>query len=269
MIVDAFLFNDEFDMLDIRLAIMDSWVDRFVILEGDRTWSGVPKPWLLSDNLDRYHRYQHKLTVIPLTVPEDYVNWQCENHSRRSLNIELVNLDPNDTVIHGDLDEVPDVTQLDEIIAAMDHVQRPVSLRMEMYAWRFDQRLTRDWNGTVIARRHMFQDPQQLYKGHNVKRKDRSHCALYPRVAGWHWTWIGDDQRIRSKVRSCIESQHRDPDQVLTAFRDLDTAAAINHKCDSVTVTTGYPPAIQLVLEQYPQYWTNPHGQTNQRLVVS
>ena len=264
MIVDAFLFNDEFDMLDIRLAIMDSWVDRFVILEGDRTWSGTPKPWLLQARLDRYQQYQHKLTIIPLTVPADYLNWQCENHSRRSLAAGLADLEPNDTVIHGDLDEVPDVGQLDQIIEYMDQHQRPVSLRMEMYAWRFDQRLDRSWNGTVIARRHMFQDPQQLYKGNNIKRKDRSHCVLYPHTAGWHWTWIGDDQRIRSKVRSCIESQYRDPDQVLTAFRELDTAAAINHKCGSATVIAHYPPGIQTVLGRYPQYWTNYHGQTDQ-----
>jgi hypothetical protein len=101
----------------------------------------------------------------------------------------------------------------------------------------------------------MFDNPQQLYKGINIKKKDRSHCVAYPDIAGWHWTWIGSDQRIRSKVASCIESQHRDPEQVLNSFKQLDTAAAINHKCVSQTVMTNYPSSVVDVLKQYPQYW--------------
>jgi mannose-6-phosphate isomerase-like protein (cupin superfamily) len=34
MIVDTFMFNNEFDMLDIRLAITEHYVDRWIILEG-------------------------------------------------------------------------------------------------------------------------------------------------------------------------------------------------------------------------------------------
>ena len=43
MIVDTTLFNDEFDMLDIHLAITNHYVDRWIILEGNKTWSGISK----------------------------------------------------------------------------------------------------------------------------------------------------------------------------------------------------------------------------------
>jgi hypothetical protein len=82
--------------------------------------------------------------------------------------------------------------------------------------------------------------------------------VTFPETVGWHWTWIGDDDRIRTKVTSCIESQHRDPEQVLQAFKQLDTAAAINHKCESHSVAVTYPEAVQRVLKQYPAYWNNP-----------
>lgn len=101
----------------------------------------------------------------------------------------------------------------------------------------------------------MFDNPQQLYKGANVKKKDRSHCVCYPGNVGWHWTWIGSDERIRNKVVSCIESQHRDPEQVLAAFKQSDTAAAINHKCATSTIQVNYPEIVTKVLQQYPQYW--------------
>ena len=112
----------------------------------------------------------------------------------------------------------------------------------------------------MVARRAWFEDCQRLYRGANVKRKDRSHCVSMDRRVGWHWTWIGPDQRIRNKVQSCIESQHRDPDQVLSAFQGLDTVAAINHKCATQTIDTDYPDSVQAVLARYPQYWTRPNG---------
>jgi hypothetical protein len=44
---------------------------------------------------------------------------------------------------------------------------------------------------------------------------------------------------------------------VLQAFKQLDTAAAINHKCESHSVAVTYPEAVQRVLKQYPEYWNN------------
>ena len=39
MIYDCFTFRDEFDMLEIRLRILDRVVDKFVICEADRTFT--------------------------------------------------------------------------------------------------------------------------------------------------------------------------------------------------------------------------------------
>jgi beta-1,4-mannosyl-glycoprotein beta-1,4-N-acetylglucosaminyltransferase len=258
MIIDTFMFNNEFDMLDIRLAVTENYVDRWIVLEGSQTWSGHKKPYHLSDNLYRYHRYRDRMCVIKLDIPETYVNWQCENHSRSSLQQEIVNLDAQDIVIHSDLDEIINPEKIQQIIDYMDLHQQPVGCVLDMYVYKFDQKMDRNWNGTVIARKCMFENPQQLYKGNNTKRKDRSHCVTFPETAGWHWTWIGNDNRIRSKVTSCIESQHRDPEQVLQAFKQLDTAAAINHKCESQSVAVTYPDSVQNVLKQYPTYWNNP-----------
>lgn len=42
-IYDCFVFHDELDLLDIRLNILDAYVDYFVVCEGDRTHRGKPK----------------------------------------------------------------------------------------------------------------------------------------------------------------------------------------------------------------------------------
>lgn len=258
MIVDTFMFNNEFDMLDIRLAVTEHYVDRWIVLEGSQTWSGHKKPYHLSDYMHRYRHYQDRLSVIRLDIPEQYLNWQCENHSRASLQQGIDLLDDQDIIMHSDLDEILNPEKIKDIIQLMDQHQQPVACVLDMYVYKFDQKINRAWNGNMVARKHMFDNPQQLYKGNNVKRKDRSHSVQFPHTAGWHWTWIGDDERIRTKVTSCIESQHRDPEQVLEAFKQLDTASAINHKCESHSVAVTYPDSVQTVLQQYPAYWNNP-----------
>jgi hypothetical protein len=55
-------------------------------------------------------------------------------------------------------------------------------------------------------------------------------------------------------VISCIESQNRDPDQVLNAFKIGDTVSAINHKTATKKIQTDYPASVNAVIKQY-SYW--------------
>jgi beta-1,4-mannosyl-glycoprotein beta-1,4-N-acetylglucosaminyltransferase len=106
MIIDTLLFNDEFDMLDIHLAITDHYVDRWIVLEASRTFSGIPKPYNLLNNLDRYQtKYGDRLKVVTLELSADQTNLVCETMMRQALAPALTECDAEDIVIHGDLDE--------------------------------------------------------------------------------------------------------------------------------------------------------------------
>jgi beta-1,4-mannosyl-glycoprotein beta-1,4-N-acetylglucosaminyltransferase len=261
MIIDTLLFNDEFDMLDIHLAITDHYVDRWIVLEASRTFSGIPKPYNLSNNLDRYQaRYGDRLQVVTLELSADQTNLVCETMMRQAIASALTECDSEDIVIHGDLDEIINPESWADIVALMDQHDKPVTCGFEMYMYRVDQRAERNWKGSVVARRRMFDTPHELYKGNSIKRKDRSHCVGFKTPVGWHWTWMGSDDLIRNKVVSCIESQHRDPEQILAAFKQLDTISAINHKCTTHVINITYPDSVQSVLKNYPAYWHNPPG---------
>lgn len=256
MVIDTFLFNNEFDMLDIHLEITDHFVDRWIVLEASRTFSGIPKPYYLSDNLKRYQqKWGDRIEVVRLPLSSTQINLVCETMMRQGFRDSLRQVSPDDIVCHGDLDEIIDPTRWDDIVALMDQHQQPVSCGMQMYVYRLDQRAHRGWKGSVVARRRMFDTPHELYKGKNVKRKDRSHCVGLKEPVGWHWTWMGDDEAIKHKVVACIESQNRDPNQVLSSFKSNDSASAINHKCTSDILPTQYPDPVQRVLARYPYLW--------------
>jgi hypothetical protein len=177
---------------------------------------------------------------------------------RQAIAPALAECDPNDIIIHGDLDEILNPESWKQITAFMDQHDRPVSCGLDMYMYKFDQRAERGWQGPVVARRRMFDTPHELYKGNSIKRKDRSHCVGFQTHVGWHWTWMGSDDLIRNKVVSCIETQHRDPEEMLQAFKRKDTISAINHKCTTHVVDVQYPDVVQTILKRYPSYWHNP-----------
>lgn len=259
MVVDTMLFNNEFDMLDMRLAITSSYVDRWVVLEASRTFSGIVKPYYLTERLQQYRaQWGDRISTVCLPLDETQTNLVCETMMRRALQPAIDQYHDDDIILHGDLDEVVNPEHWHAIVDLMDQHDRPVSCGMEMFVYRFDQRAHRGWKGTVVARKRMFPTPHELYKGQNIKRKDRSHCVGFKHPVGWHWTWMGSDDAIRHKVIACIESQHRDPEQVLGAFKAQDSAAAINHKCTSEIVTVDYPTSVLNVLTKYPAWWHRP-----------
>ena len=62
-VIDCFMFNDEVDMLELRLANHDSFVDSFVIIESPTTHSGHEKRLVFDmvKHLPRFQEFAHKI----------------------------------------------------------------------------------------------------------------------------------------------------------------------------------------------------------------
>jgi hypothetical protein len=256
MIVDTFMFNDEFEMLDIRLALTESYVDKWIILEGNKTWSGISKNFKLKENFTKYQeKYKNRIHLINLDIPKEYKNWVCENYSRSSLQKGIDLCNNEDIIIHSDLDEILNPEYVQSILDMLEKEKKPIACDLDLFFYKFDQKAARTWSGTVVAKKYMFQNPQQLYKGDQYKKKNRSHCVRHPHIVGYHWTWMGDDNRIKTKVISTIEQQHKNPLEVLLALKQQDTKKAINHKCETMLIDYNYPQSVLKVIKKYP-YWT-------------
>src|SRR5689334_8795561 len=83
MILSAFPFNCELDLLEYRLRTMAPMVDLFVLLESPVTFSGKPKPLFYEANKARFAGFPiHH--VIAEERPGDRI-WHREAHQRRTL----------------------------------------------------------------------------------------------------------------------------------------------------------------------------------------
>jgi hypothetical protein len=105
-IIDGFLFNGEFEILKLRLECMAPYIDEFLIVECDKTFSGVSKPALLRDRLDEYSKFVSKIRYCHVTeIPLSGDAWVLEHYLRDQIRV-LADAEDNDLVIISDVDEI-------------------------------------------------------------------------------------------------------------------------------------------------------------------
>ena len=60
-VVDAFPFFNELDLLEIRLNLLDPYVDCFILSEATKTFSGLDKPLYYNENKERFEKFNNKI----------------------------------------------------------------------------------------------------------------------------------------------------------------------------------------------------------------
>ena len=113
MIYDCFTFFNELDLLEIRLNILNDVVDKFVLVEATKTFSGKDKPLYYEQNKKRFAKFQDKIIhviVDDFPKPDDKtqdVAFMMESYQRNAILWGLKSAKDNDVVIIADLDEIP------------------------------------------------------------------------------------------------------------------------------------------------------------------
>ena len=63
-VYDCIQFHKEFEILQIRLEMLDPYVDYFVIVEMGRDHQGKEKPLYLKDRLEEFAKYKDKIILV-------------------------------------------------------------------------------------------------------------------------------------------------------------------------------------------------------------
>ena len=190
-IIDCFIFNNELDLLEVRLKILDSIVDKFVLVEADKTFTGEDKPLHFLENHERYERWNGKIVHVIVRdlfkdAPEPWVN---ENFQRACVIRGLGNAGKDDLIMVSDLDEIPNP---DIFPLSLD---RPVALEQRFFYYNLDCEKRFPWFGTVIVPFSWF----ELHTAQELRDKRES----WPRIAngGWHCSYFGNLEFIISKIK--------------------------------------------------------------------
>ncbi len=230
-IIDGFTFYNEVDMLELRLRYMYPHVDKFLIVEADRKFSGEPKPFLLQELMatSRFAWAADKVKIRSVhidtshmqldTRPEQYDPttdfWKIEATQRNAIRPETMGA--NDILLMGDLDEIPNA----ETLKLLRHNQQfrnwvrkePRAFRQAFFYYNPHCLKAESWAGTTV----IGSDVAARLSNQDIRSRRYKWKPL--ENGGWHFSYFMSPEQIADKIKSFSHQEYntehiRDPNRI-------------------------------------------------------
>ena len=205
MIYDCFLFFNELKILELRLEELDAVVDRFVLVEGSRTFSGSPKPLYFHENRQLFQRYLHKINhVVVNDLPSNTESaWDLEAFQRNAILRGIEGAAPEDVIVISDVDEIPRSSIVQSFTGGA------CAIEVEDFYYKLN---CRDLNittvGPAMITRKLLQDPQDVRV--RARRFWSTSMAVIPK-GGWHFSFIQDSEGVQQKLGAFSHQEYNTP----------------------------------------------------------
>jgi beta-1,4-mannosyl-glycoprotein beta-1,4-N-acetylglucosaminyltransferase len=239
-VYDCFIFFNELDLLEIRLNIMNQFVDYFVIVESNKTFSGKDKSFILEENMHRFSSFKDKIIYKKIEdTPEDFVNikscfdeknYKFDNPKELEVIKNIASYIENTTywprnetqwgreifqrecmlrcLTNCDDNDIVMLSDLDEIpnlnICNFEDIllDLPITSKQHMFYYFLNYRLDEIWIGTKICRyRYLKKDFVN-----EVRRLRETEYSL-PNL-GWHFSFLGGIEKIKQKIEAFSHQEY-------------------------------------------------------------
>jgi beta-1,4-mannosyl-glycoprotein beta-1,4-N-acetylglucosaminyltransferase len=206
-IYDCFSYWDEDLLLDLRLNILNEYVDYFVIVEGNKTWQNNSKK--LKFDIDKFPNFKKKIIYIPVKdMPKGDDPYLRENFQRNAISRGLVSSSENDLVIISDLDEIPNPNKINEFdpkkkfaVFKQKHFYYKLNLQSKNYPF---------WYGSRICVKKYLKSPQWLrnlkFKKRPFWRIDKFRLNNIISEGGWHFCNLKSPAELLYKYKNLCET---------------------------------------------------------------
>ena len=206
-IYDCFQYFNEDHMVDLRLNILDKYVDYFVISESTKTHQGKPKN--INFNISKFAKFKNKIKFLVADYKKeiDFQNHTggespVEQHQRNYLINGIKNASPDDLIILSDSDEIPDLSKIKYINKNKKFVA--FSQKMFMYKLNLQNLEESNWIGSKITQKKNITSMQALrnlkFKNYPFWRLDKYNLQIIN--GGWHFSFLQTPQQILEKIKS-------------------------------------------------------------------
>ena len=196
-IVDIFLFNNEMEVLDLRIKILEDVVDKFIIREATHTFQGDLKECLANT-------YKHpKVFVSTIETPTALSTWERERFQRSAkINFEEFGIKKDSIILTSDLDEVPDPKALSWLRENFN-TDAIYAFEQKMHQYYLNVRnFSEEWAGSRAC-------STETYLKYDAEfLRQRKDLCLTILDAGWHWAFLGGEEAIEKKIRSYSHEEH-------------------------------------------------------------
>ena len=203
-IIDCFSYNGEADILEIRLNILNDFVDQFIICEAPLTFTGKSKPLYFEQQKERFKQFLPKIKYFVIDENDDALwemarnspntqgaeHWKREFVQKESIKKALTHLKNDDLCFIGDVDEIP------EPIHYTGHEGGIVKLKLRVYAYYLNNRSDEVFWGTIKG---FYKDIKNECLNH-LRTNNERRCTTLEN--GWHFTSIGGLDEVRRKLNA-------------------------------------------------------------------
>ena len=197
MIIDTCTFDGEWDILELRLRILEGYVDHFIVVEGNKTHSGNPRPQTNID-LDRFKWIEDKLHFYRATL-NAATAWGRENEQRNAILSMLVVVPEDTLMILSDVDEIPSHLAINY---ARGESILPRVCHQSFFYYNMHNLRIETWCGSIFSTLKQMREitPQGL----------RDKRCSWPGIpeGGWHFSYFGGRDRIRQKLVSFAHQEY-------------------------------------------------------------
>ena len=243
-IFDCFMYFDEEMVLNLRLNILNTYVDYFVIVESKYNHRGEKRKLLFNE--EKFSEFKDKIIyLIYDEVPSKVVEIKFddsektkdtksimnalyrENEQRNYIINGLTKANDDDIILISDVDEIPKIDGVN-----FDKLNNKIILfKQDMFYYKFNLCLPNfKWTGTKACRKKNLISPQWL---RNIKDRkypffrldtffsDKKYINIeIIKDGGWHFSNIKTAKEIEHKLRSYLH--HKEFDDVPLSVQEID-----------------------------------------------
>lgn len=235
--IDCFTYFNEKELLELRIKLLQNYVDKFVIVDANYTHSGIPKEYTLKKTIDELNLPKDKIEVIEVDMSDE--NLQVTEYDIKEANTHghYKNIKPSrertqrdsiaqclktndfddDTVfLVSDCDEIlrPELVELYKKTQSLNerHIHK---ICLESLEGRADMQLydAKNPNQSRNWRYSMFTCTKKQMETASLSSIRADNMNPYPIVwiyegdkpkeaCGWHFTWMGNNQNRLLKSKS-------------------------------------------------------------------
>ena len=206
-IYDCFMYFDENLVTDMRLNILDKYVDKFVVVEATRDHSGKKKK--LNFDIKNFKKFENKIVhYIVDDIPEKVDNYKKgwspnfyrENFHRNSISKAIEVCEPNDLILISDADEIPNLDTLDKI-----KIKKFALFSQKNFYYKLNLQSDDRWLGTGACYKKYLKSPQWLRNKRFLRRGFFRRIFFKTQIienGGWHFSFLKTPEEIAKKMLS-------------------------------------------------------------------
>ncbi len=203
-ILDCVTYFDEDVVLDLRLNILDDFVNKFIITEGEYDHRGNKRR--LNFDINKFKKFEKKIVYLPVkNFPNIKNPWSMLEYQRNYSLKEIEKYDDDTYIIVSDIDEIPNPNKIN-FFKNNNFKYGVFEQNFFYYKLNLINITQKKWYGSKITKKKYLKTPNKL-REHKTKqypwwRIDKPENIKIIKDGGWHFSFLYDVEGIIKKISS-------------------------------------------------------------------